>query len=175
MEASERNVVGMREVPKDGFCISAFLVISDPANSRRVLMGKIDPKEEWDHFGSILPEMKDAFSVGWMLPSSHIMLFESPDDAARRILKEQLGIDSSPLELSPPKIVSEVYQSKRNLAYHNHWDLEIIYRGKVLPDAFKNPGIWKELEFIDLDKVRKSDFARAHDDILSFVGLNVKE
>ena len=39
----------MSRVPKDGFCIAAFVVIFHELNSRKVLMGKLNPAANWDH------------------------------------------------------------------------------------------------------------------------------
>ncbi|HKM77599.1 MAG TPA: hypothetical protein VJZ03_00860 [Candidatus Bathyarchaeia archaeon] len=44
------------------------------------------------------------FSKAWMLPSSHLIIYESPHDAAKRILKEQPELDN--LKLNEPKVIS---------------------------------------------------------------------
>src|SRR5206468_4725043 len=66
----------------------------------------------WDHIGALDPSRVEAHSHGWMLPSSHLIFRESPDDAARRIAREQLELPD--LALTGPTVVSEVYTPKRS-------------------------------------------------------------
>ncbi|MGP8068715.1 MAG: hypothetical protein ACLP5V_02360 [Candidatus Bathyarchaeia archaeon] len=47
---------------------------------------------------------------------------ESPQDAAVRILREQLGVEEQHLEA--PQVFSEVYGAL------NHWDLEFVFLGE---------------------------------------------
>jgi hypothetical protein len=163
------NTLGVREIPNDGFCISAFLVISDSKNPRSVLLGKVDPAGPWDHLGAMFPDLVNTASKGWMLPSSHIILFESPHDASRRILSEQLGLQN--LELAEPKIFSDVYDQKGR---KNHWDLQMVYRGTAASDiALKREGVWTELKFVNLDSITTNDLVRTNGDILANVGLHV--
>src|SRR3989442_4075768 len=54
---------------------------------KRVLMGHMNPKAPWDHIGALDPSRVEAHSRGWMLPSSHLIFLESPDEAARRIAR----------------------------------------------------------------------------------------
>jgi hypothetical protein len=164
------NTLGLKEIPSDGFCISTFLVIADPENPKSVLMGKIDPSGPWDHLGAMFPDLVQAASKGWMLPSSHLISFESPDDSARRILREQLGADD--LELSEPRIFSEVYNQKGR---ENHWDLQLVFQGKLEPDAHLNTaGIWKELRFLDVDTISGREIARSNGDILARLDLHTR-
>src|SRR5439155_21845238 len=86
-----------REIPEGGICLSAFVILSDSGHRDRVLMGHLDPSAGWDHIGALDSERAAVNSKGWMLPSSHLLLGESPQVAADRILKEQLGLPSHPL------------------------------------------------------------------------------
>jgi ADP-ribose pyrophosphatase YjhB (NUDIX family) len=153
----------MNEIPVGGFCISAFLVISKAKNPRKVLAGRINKKAPWDHLGALDPERVEKHSKGWMLPSSALMLGESPKEAAERILKEQLGVAEQPLE--GPFVFSEAYGPIR------HWDLEFIFEG----ERAKTPSneAWSELVFIDLQKTRREDIVRGHEDILANVGKRI--
>src|SRR2546428_546609 len=78
------------EIPDDGVCLSAFLIVTEARDARKVLMGHMNPKAPWDHIGALDPSRVEAHSHGWMLPSSHLIFRESPDDAARRVAREQL-------------------------------------------------------------------------------------
>jgi len=97
---------------------------------------------------------------GWLLPACHLIVGESPQEAAKRILKEQLGLSEQKLE--EPMVFSEVYGE------HSHWDLEFVFLGKR--ESVKKTPAWRELRFVDTSKLRKEDFARLHEDILASAG-----
>ena len=153
----------MNEIPKGGFCISAFLVITQARNPTQVLAGHINKNAPWDHIGALDPGRVERHSKGWMLPSSALMLGESPKEAAERILKEQLGVANQTLE--GPFVFSEVYGPTR------HWDLEFIFQGKRANTPVNEA--WSELTFIDISKTRREDIARGHEDILAHVGKRI--
>ena len=153
----------MSEVPKDGFCLSSFVLL---VNSQgRVLMGKLNPDYAWDHIGAIDEERKRRHSAGWMLPSSHLMLNESPQAAAGRIISEQLGLEG--IELGPPAVYSETYSSDR-FALAGHWDLEFVFTGRHEEKVSHNA--WRELDYVD-PNAPEGQFARNHQDILKNAGL----
>jgi ADP-ribose pyrophosphatase YjhB (NUDIX family) len=175
--------VSTREIPESGMCLSSFLVISekesDEANTKKkVLMGKLNPDAPWDHLGALDKKRAERNSRGWMLPSCHLMLFESPREAAIRIAREQLGLSS--LELGDPIVVSEVYPSTLFPELKNHWDLEFIFKAvlssKEIPTETMKQ-VWKEIRFLDtstLSSMKKNnEIARSHEDILASAGLNI--
>ncbi len=149
----------VREIPEGGFCLSTFVILSKIGSPQLVLMGHINKKAPWDHIGALDPERVERHSKGWMLPSSALLLGESPQEAAERILKEQLGLDDQPLE--GPRVFSEVYDPM------SHWDLEFLYFGQR--GHVPSSEAWGELRFVDLTKARKEDIARGHEDILAHV------
>ena len=157
----KRNVAPPRlsEVPEGGFCISTFLIISETGSPLHVLMGRLNRNAAWDHIGGLDPERVTRHSNGWMLPSSGLLLGESPHEAAQRILKEQLTITDQPLE--GPLVFSEAYGTP------THWDLEFLFLGERR-EAPKNDA-WSELKFVDLSKTGKEEIARFHEDILAHV------
>lgn len=132
-------------------------------------MGRLNPKAPWDHLGALDPARAEANSKGWMLPSSHLIFGESPKDAARRVLLEQLGIEG--LDLDGPKVVSEAYPSIRGPHLGDHWDIEFIFRGRVSGDALPRTDAWVELGFVDLTRLKKADIVRFHEDIVESAGL----
>lgn len=70
------------EIPEGGVCISTFVVISRRGDSKSVLMGRINKRAPWDHIGALDPGRVERHSKSWMLPSSHLIFGESPQDAA---------------------------------------------------------------------------------------------
>jgi ADP-ribose pyrophosphatase YjhB (NUDIX family) len=160
---------GMPEVPEGGLCLSAFLVITDTQNPNSVLMGHLNPAARWDHIGALDPSRVAAHSKRWMLPSSHLMLYESPQEAAKRILKEQIGIDD--LQLQGPHVISETNTPKSSPKPTRHWDIEFIFKGRISKDQLPKTGAWSELTLVDLDFTKRSEIARSHEDILESAGL----
>jgi ADP-ribose pyrophosphatase YjhB (NUDIX family) len=158
----KRNVVAPRikEIPKGGFCISTFLVISKRGHPNQVLMGHLNKNAPWDHIGALDSERVERHSKGWMLPCSGFIFGESPIEAAKRILKEQLGLGSQNLE--GPRIFSEIYGDE------DHWDLEFLFLGER--ENVPSHDAWLELKFVDLSQTRREEIARLHEDVLSHVG-----
>lgn len=165
----ETRAFGMPEVPDGGLCLSAFLVIASTDNPAGVLMGHLDPDAPWDHIGALDPRRAEVHSKGWMLPSSHLVVKESPQDAATRIAREQLELDG--LELQGPLVVSEVYRPKRFPNLPDHWDIEFIFRSALPEAAIRKPRAWRELKFVDLSTTRRVEIARSHEGILESAGL----
>src|SRR5947199_7987044 len=93
--------------PRGWFCLSAFLVISNSRNPKEVLLGHLNPDAPWDHIGALDPPRVEMNKNGWLLPACHLIVGESPQEAAKRILKEQLELKEQKLE--EPMIFSEVY------------------------------------------------------------------
>lgn len=163
-----RDGLGVSEVPADGFCISAFVVLYDESSPGLILMGRLNPDAAWDHIGALDHERAETNSRGWMLPSSHLVYGESPGEAASRVMKEQLGIGS--LSLGEPRVFSEVYGSKRHPEKRRHWDLEFVYTAPVdsASISLKHP-VWRELKFVDAKRLDPSGVARSHEDIIARV------
>ena len=162
----------MKAIPAGGLCLSAFLVISRQ-NSQNVLMGRLNPDAAWDHLGALDQSRIEAHSKGWMLPSSHLMMDESPQAASRRIIKEQLELDESSINLHDPIVISEVYTPKRFPDLPNHWDIEFIFRGEcnILPKS----AAWSELRYIQVSKTSRQEMARSHEDIVESAGFRFSD
>jgi ADP-ribose pyrophosphatase YjhB (NUDIX family) len=165
--------LGMPEVPEGGLCLSAFLILHERGHDRRVLMGHLNPAAPWDHIGALDASRTAVHSQGWMLPSSHLILNESPDEAARRIAAEQLERDD--LMFSEPKVVSEVYTPRRFPDLVRHWDLEFLFLGEWPGGAAPKAAAWTELAFVDLDATARSAIARSHEDILASAGRKLRD
>jgi ADP-ribose pyrophosphatase YjhB (NUDIX family) len=150
----------MKKMPEGGMCISAFVIISRRSEPEGVLMGKIDKTASWDHIGALDSKRVERLSTGWMLPSSHLMLYETPEGAARRILREQLSIRD--MKLEGPLTFADTSGTE------NHWDIGFIYSGTrdALP---KNPA-WRELRFVRPSELRSDEVVRSQIDVLAYAG-----
>lgn len=135
-------------------------------------MGKIDPEAPWDHLGALDSARIQIHSKGWMLPSSHLIVHESPQSAAARIAREQLELNG--LVISEPKVISEVYPPKYFPDLNEHWDLEFISfsscDAKTMPSRSR---AFKELRFLDPKTLKRSDISRSHEDILASAGIEL--
>lgn len=153
------------DIPAGGLCLSAFLILSRPGKPGQVLLGHLNPKADWEHIGALDAARAERNSKGWMLPASQLILNESPGEAARRILREQLG--GLDLPLKGPEVFSEVYGPEA------HWDLEFIFVGET--PSLPQTTVWDELRFVDIGRAGRADFARLHEDILAHVGHRVSD
>lgn len=161
------------EIPKHGFCLSPFLVISESGHPARILMGHLSPGAPWDHIGALDMTRIEAHSQGWMLPFSHLTFGESPEEATERIAREQ--VERPDLVLSAPQVVSEVYTPKRFPGATHHWDLEFLFRGELPADAVPRASAWRELAFVDVPHTDPTEIARSHEDIIESAGFRFRE
>ncbi len=152
----------MDRIPEGGMCLSVFLVLWN-GDRRNVLVGKVNPEYDWVDIGALSKERAKKASDRWMLPSSHLLLYESARDAAERVLKEQLSLEWSSLRSVEPSVFSEAYGTP------THWDTEFVFRGE-LPSLPSNRA-WNELEFVDVSRLPDSQFARNHQDILAELSI----
>ncbi len=160
---------GFSEVPDGGMCLSVFLVLRPAGDRSRVLMGRLDPRAPWAELGALDPARAAQVGNRWMLPSSQLLLFESPDEAARRVLREQLAGPS--LSLEGPAVFSEAYRRSESVTRDPHWDLHFVYRGDWPSSRPPVASPWTELAFVDLASVRPSEIGRAQADVLALVDL----
>jgi ADP-ribose pyrophosphatase YjhB (NUDIX family) len=150
----------MRKMPEGGMCISAFLIVSKHNDPDSILMGKINKDAHWDHIGALDAKRVQRHSGGWMLPSSHLMLFETPEGAARRILREQLHVRD--MKITGPLTFVDTSGNE------NHWDIGFIYLGER-----ENPpksDAWRELRFVKSGELKREDIVRSQVDVLAYAG-----
>lgn len=170
-QTDQSDDLATKEIPSGGLCLSVFLVISEEGRPNIVLMGILNPDAAWDHIGALDKSRMEAYKNGWMLPSSHLMIHEPPLEAAKRVASEQLGLQD--ITLSEPKVVSEVYQPKRAGAPNDHWDIEFIFKSSLPGSRLPEHKAWNRLEFVDLNKTKKEEIARSHEDILESAGFRL--
>jgi hypothetical protein len=156
-------------VPADGLCLNVFVLLSDRANSHRVLLGRIDPEQPWTEIGGMHRQRIQDLGDRWMLPSRQLYLFEAPDEAARSILHAQLGIES--LRLEGPQVVSEAWQRPKPAGEGRHWDISFLYRGTWPAGRPLAARPWRELAVHESDQLRPEDVGRSHLDVLDLAGL----
>lgn len=88
------------------------------------------------------------------IPSGYLCEGERPDDAIRRIVRDQ--INAKRFSVSGPKVFS--YNSKSDWYPGNyHWDLVFVYE-VVIEEPIKKARWWRSLEFLGQEELRKKDF-----------------
>ncbi|MCI4325386.1 MAG: hypothetical protein L3K00_05865 [Thermoplasmata archaeon] len=158
---------GYWPIPADGGCLSVFLLVQDPTDPGRIALGTPDPSAPWSRIGALDEARLSRIGDRLMLPSCHLVEYESPDAAARRVEDEQLG--RTDLVLSGPQVVSDAYG--RPDATGQHWDLHFLYRTTWPRGVPLAAPAWKRLTFEDPRSLPRERYARAHDDIVRFAGF----
>jgi ADP-ribose pyrophosphatase YjhB (NUDIX family) len=157
-------------VPSDGMCLSAFLVLRSANEPAKVLLGKIEPTAAWRDLSALGPDRVDRLRNLWMLPASQLLLLESPDDAARRIAREQLGIELR--ELPVPRIFSETASRPGMEGRDPHWDILFVYELPWTADTPPTSAAWSQLQMVDVSQTSRKEFGRGHSDVLGLVGVD---
>ena len=83
-------------VPPGSVCLSAFVAVTD--GQEGILAGRMDRLDIWLERFFVSPTNGPDFlaSGKFLLPASHLLWYESPIDAAERILKGITLIDDVP-------------------------------------------------------------------------------
>ncbi len=164
---------GVWALPPNGLCLSSFLLLSPAGRPGELLLGKIDPSAPWDRIGALDPVRVRNNTGGWMLPSCHLMFYEPPESAARRILSEQLGIEGLPLP--PPTVFSDTGPPRRHPDLGSHWDIGFLFRGTLPGGSPPTHPAWRELRFVDPARTSRSEFTRSHDEVVERAGFRVRD
>jgi len=153
-------------VPKGGTCLSSFLVMRGKGG---ILVGKMAKPELWvEKFlvgESYAP--KYVSSGKWVLPASHLQFGESPEDAATRILSEEVQAKKTKLRLL--QVQSHLSQDP-NDSEAAHWDICFVHGG-TLKGSLERPEWFSELKFINTRRFTSDDFTRGHGDVLKELGV----
>jgi ADP-ribose pyrophosphatase YjhB (NUDIX family) len=153
-------------VPKGGACISVFLVLKGKGG---ILVGKMAKPEVWVerfYVGEMFAP-KYASSNKWVLPASHLAYGEKPDDAAMRVLTQELGVSHGKLTFR--EVQSHLSQDPKD-PEAAHWDICFVYEG-TLKGKVKRPDWFSDLRFVNPKELSSEDFTRGHGDVLKEFGI----
>jgi len=156
-------------VPSDGLCLNVFLIVRSPIDPSRILLGRLDPTAPWRDLAGLGPDRVGRIGDRWMLPASQLLILEGPDDGARRLARELLGLELT--ELPRPRVLSETYGREGTPTADPHWDLHYVYD---LPGPSARPPTarpWSELEYVDIARTPRARFGRGHADVLELLGF----
>ena len=151
-------------MPEAGFCASSFVLVR---NGTQVLAGV--PREhrkwraEWQPNLSVYrKEDQEAEFQAWRLPASYLYEGEHPEETARRVMRDQLGIVAR--RLGDPAIYS-FYDPSRWYPGHRHYDLCFVYEVQR-SGAPRKPVWWQRLEFVDMRFLRKETLGSGMSDLV---------
>jgi len=122
---------------------------------------------------SLEPEHIAAMDDRWILPASHLLEWESPNDGAERVALEQLGL--APHRLRGPEVLSETYPSMIDPESGLHWDIDFVFRLDLPESELGRPPAWRELVFHPTPSLARSQIARGHGDVLALCGYSWKD
>ncbi|MHB8352295.1 MAG: NUDIX hydrolase [Thermoplasmata archaeon] len=159
---------GVETVPKDGMCLSVFLLLEPTGRTGEVLLGRVDPDQPWERLGGLTATRVAAVGERWMLPSSHLLAYEAPGAAAERIATEQL--EAPGLRLRGPQVHSETEQRPGRSPEELHWDLHFLFEGEWPRDRPAHAHPFRELRFFPPAELATLDIARGGADILRLAG-----
>jgi len=159
-------------VPPGGVCLSSFVMVE---SGDALLVGKMVKPEIWTERFFVGEQWARGYveSGKYVLPASHLVWYESPLDAALRVLNEQvlMPLDRERVELFDVQSQVSVDISGKNKP--PHWDLCFVYRVEVSPDeahGFKRPEWFEELGFKPKTSLKPEHFTRGHGDVLQEAG-----
>jgi ADP-ribose pyrophosphatase YjhB (NUDIX family) len=154
------------QVPEGGACISSFVIVEKEG---RVLVGKMKNPETWVEKFLVGPSFAPTYAASgkWLLPASHLKFGESPDQCAKRVMREQLLVGEPNCTLVG--IQSHISNDSSDVE-NAHWDLCIVYRASV-PEPIRVPDWFSELCYVSPRDLKTGDFTRGHGDILEQLGL----
>jgi ADP-ribose pyrophosphatase YjhB (NUDIX family) len=152
-----------------GLCISAFAIVRR-GGQFLALRPRDHPKwaewaPNWDAYDA---ERRAKQFELWRLPAAYVREGEHPDDAARRILTEQLGA------------VRCFVRSHRLLTFHDpsnrfpgakHWDLCFVYEADAEPASAERLPWVGELRWAGPGDLRADAFGSAIGDLALELGL----
>jgi len=168
---------GTTEVPDDGMCLSAFLLVHPADDPRKVLLGRPAPDGPWEEAAGLDTVRLAGIGDRWVLPASQLLLFEGPAEAAERLARELLGRPD--LRPGAPRIFSEAYsrpataRDRGTNTQDPHWDLHFVFPttwpGGSLDDS--RGRLWRELRFLDMGATASTSIGRGHGDVLALAGV----
>jgi len=160
-------------VPPGGTCLSSFVIVS---NGQRILVGKMDRPEIWIERFLVGPKFAPVYAASgkYVLPARHLHWYESPFEAARSVLRDQVGLDVPENRISIVDVQSYVSGDINNEKEPPHWDICFVYQTQVsknLASKLNRPEWFSALEFKPVRSLKQEDFTRGHGDVLQTAGM----
>jgi ADP-ribose pyrophosphatase YjhB (NUDIX family) len=149
------------------------MVVSD---GQRILVGRMDRPEIWVEKFLVGPARAKVYadSGKYVLPARHLHWYESPFEAARSVLRDQVGLDVPANRISLVDVQSHVSGDVNDEKEPPHWDICFVYKVQVPKSQaakLRRPEWFSELAFKPLGGLKQQDFTRGHGDVLQMAGM----
>lgn len=151
-------------MPEAGFCASSFVLLR---RGSKVLAGmpKKHPRwtREWAPNWLVYAKdrVEDEFR-SWRLPATYLYEGENPDDAAARVLRDQLHLPAA--KLAGPSCFA-FYDRSSWYPGRRHYDLCFVYEVRAAPPD-RLPPWWSRLEFLEWRALKRAEFGSAMGDLV---------
>lgn len=160
-------------VPPGGVCLSSFVIVRDGG---RVLVGKMAKPEIWTERFHVGPKFAPSYtgSGKYVLPARHLSWYESPLEAARGIMKDQVLLEVPKDSFKLLGVQSFVSGDPDKADEDPHWDICFVYQVELpgrLAKSIKAPEWFKDLGFVSTSELSRDAFTRGHGDVLEAVGV----
>ena len=157
-------------VTPGGTCLSSFLVIT--SNGNDILVGKMDKPEIWTERFFVGEKFARTYvsSGKYVIPASHLSWYESPLDAAYRVVTQQAQVSTNKENIRLIDVQSQLGGDPKDLDHPPHWDICFLYELR-LREVVKVPEWFQELRFVQRDQLKPENFTRGHGDVLGQVRL----
>jgi ADP-ribose pyrophosphatase YjhB (NUDIX family) len=154
--------------PAGGICLSSFVVVS---NGPGILLGKMKKPEIWVERFFVSPQFVPRYLLEekYLMPASHLAWYESPLDAADRILKEQALVNFPKEKIKLIGVQSHLRGDLNDEENPPHWDICFVYEARLPAKAakkIKSPEWFEDFGFKPMSKLTAESFARGHGDVL---------
>jgi len=172
-QSKTKALFSEKNVPPGGTCLSSFVVVSD---GKRILVGRMGRPEIWVERFLVGPAFAPVYAASgkYILPARHLHWYESPVEAARSILRDQIGLDVPGSKISLVDVQSHVSGDINDEKEPPHWDICFLYKIQVTKSVaakLRRPAWFSELTFKPLGSMKQDDFTRGHGDVLEKAGM----
>ncbi|MEM3852455.1 MAG: hypothetical protein QXP70_05585 [Methanomassiliicoccales archaeon] len=152
-------------VTPGGTCICSFVFLR---LGNHILVGMPTKPELWSQRFGVPPERASEVGGGrYVLPASHLNWFEAPEEAAARVLREQLDLELPASKLKLIEVQSHVSDNPN--PERSHWDISFVYLADMPAAAAKKliaQDWFSGLSFVSPRRLKSGDFLWGHGDVL---------
>lgn len=163
LSASAAPPRGFRRLPEGGLCLGTFLFLR---RGREILLGRYADDPRLEELTGLDETRRRVHGRGFTIPATHVKHGEDPREAARRLVRDVLGI-RAPLALRQPTVESDFGEPAR-FPGMIHYDVWFFVEAQV-PEGFEveTPPWYAELAWKDPRALAPADYARSHDEIVA--------
>lgn len=155
--------------PPGGICLSSFVVVS---NGPGILLGKMKNPETWVERFFVSQKFVPGYMAEegkYLMPATHLAWYESPLDAADRILREQALVNFPKEKIKLLGVQSHLRGDVNDEKNPPHWDICFVYEAKLPTKSagkIKSPDWFDDFGFKPKSKLTTANFLRGHGDVL---------